>query len=135
MESDEALLYMSGWIFLGSGLGGVLRFLCSGLIARTFGETFPWGTLLVNVSGSFLIGLFAVVSGPDGRLLVGSTARQFVMVGIFGGYTTFSSFSLQTLNLARDGQWWLVAANIALSLVLCLAGVWLGFAAGTAVNR
>ena len=135
MELDEALLYLSGWIFLGSGLGGVLRFLCSGLVARTFGETFPWGTLLVNVSGSFLIGLFAVVSGPDGRLLVGSMARQFVMVGIFGGYTTFSSFSLQTLNLARDGQWWLVAANIALSLVLCLAGVWLGFAAGIAVNR
>ena len=135
MELDEALLYLSGWIFLGSGLGGVLRFLCSGLVARTFGETFPWGTLLVNVSGSFLIGLFGVVSGPDGRLLVGSMPRQFVMVGIFGGYTTFSSFSLQTLNLARDGQWWLVAANIALSLVLCLAGVWLGFAAGVAVNR
>jgi CrcB protein len=135
MELDEALLYLSGWIFLGSGLGGVLRFLCSGLVARTFGETFPWGTLLVNVSGSFLIGLFGVVSGPDGRLLVGSMARQFVMVGIFGGYTTFSSFSLQTLNLARDGQWWLVAANIALSLVLCLAGVWLGFVAGVAVNR
>jgi CrcB protein len=132
---DDALVYLSGWIFLGAGLGGVLRFLCSNMVARAFGETFPWGTLLVNVSGSFLIGLFAVVTGPDGRLLVGSTARQFVMVGVFGGYTTFSSFSLQTLNLAQDGQWWLVAANIALSLVLCLAGVWLGFAAGVAVNR
>jgi fluoride exporter len=93
------------------------------------------GHAVVNVSGSFLIGLFAVVSGPDGRLLVGSTARQFIMVGVFGGYTTFSSFSLQTLALAQDGQWWLVAANIASSLVLCLAGVWLGFAAGVAVNR
>jgi fluoride exporter len=132
---DEALLNLSGWIFLGSGLGGVLRLLCSNMVARAFGETFPWGTLLVNVSGSFLIGLFAVVSGPDGRLLVGSTARQFVMVGVLGGYTTFSSFSLQTLALARDGEWWLVATNIALSLVLCLAGVWLGFAAGVAVNR
>jgi fluoride exporter len=129
------LLDLSAWIFLGAGVGGVLRFLCSNMVARAVGETFPWGTLLVNVSGSFLIGLFAVVTGPDGRLLVGSTARQFVMVGVFGGYTTFSSFSLQTLNLARDGQWWLVAANIALSLVLCLAGVWLGFAAGVAVNR
>jgi fluoride exporter len=134
-ELDEAVLNLSGWIFLGAGLGGVLRFLCSNMVARAFGETFPWGTLLVNVSGSFLIGLFAVVSGPDGRLLVGSTARQFVMVGVFGGYTTFSSFSLQTLALAQDGQWWLVAANIASSLVLCLAGVWLGFAAGVAVNR
>ncbi len=131
----SALLNLSGWIFLGAGLGGVLRFLCSNMVARAFGETFPWGTLLVNVSGSFLIGLFAIVSGPDGRLLVGSTARQFVMVGILGGYTTFSSFSLQTLALARDGEWALVAANIMLSLVLCLAGVWLGFAAGVAVNR
>jgi fluoride exporter len=129
------LLDLSGWIFLGAGAGGVLRFLCSNMVARAFGETFPWGTLLVNVSGSFLIGLFAVVTGPDGRLLVGSTARQFVMVGVFGGYTTFSSFSLQTLNLARDGQWWLVGTNIAASLALCLAGVWLGFAAGVAVNR
>jgi CrcB protein len=122
---DDALVYLSGWIFLGAGLGGVLRFLCSNMVARAFGETFPWGTLLVNVVGSFLIGLFAIITGPDGRLLVGSTARQFVMVGIFGGYTTFSSFSLQTLNLAQDGQWWLVAANIALSLVLCLVSVWL----------
>jgi fluoride exporter len=128
-------VYLSGWIFLGAGVGGVLRFLCSGLIARTFGETFPWGTLIVNVSGSLAIGLFAVVTGPDGRLLVGSTARQFVMIGIFGGYTTFSSFSLQTLALAQDGQWWLAAANITLSLVLCLIGVWLGSAAGVMINR
>lgn len=135
MELDEALLYLSGWIFLGSGLGGVLRFLCSGLVARTFGETFPWGTLLVNVSGSFLIGLFAVVSGPDGRLLVGLTARQFVMVGIFGGYTTFSSFSLQTLTLLQDGERLYALANIALSVGLCLFGVWLGAVLGALVNR
>ena len=77
------MLGLSGWIFLGSGLGGLLRFLCSGLVARAFGETFPWGTLLVNVIGSFLIGLDAIVTGPDGRLLVGSTARQFVMIGVF----------------------------------------------------
>jgi fluoride exporter len=129
------VLELSGWIFLGSGLGGLLRFLCSGLVARAFGETFPWGTLLVNVTGSFLIGLYAILTGPDGRLLVGSTARQFVMIGVFGGYTTFSSFSLQTLNLARDGQWGLAAANVILSLALCLGGVWLGFAAGVALNR
>ena len=129
------MLELSGWIFLGSGLGGLRRFLCAGLVARAFGETFPWGTLLVNVTGSFLIGLYAVITGPEGRLLVGSTARQFVMIGILGGYTTFSSFSLQTLNLARDGQWGLAAGNIILSVALCLGGVWLGFAAGVAVNR
>ena len=70
-----------------------------------FGETFPWGTLIVNVSGSFVIGFFATLTGPDGRMFVGTTARQFVMIGICGGYTTFSSFSLQTLNLMNDGEW------------------------------
>lgn len=129
------MLGLGGWIFLGAGLGGVLRFWCSGAIARAFGETFPWGTLLVNVLGSVLIGLVAEVTGPDGRLLASSTARQFVLVGIFGGFTTFSSFSLQTLNLARDGEWALAAANIVLSLLLCLVGVWLGHAAGVAINR
>lgn len=129
------LLNLSAWVFLGAGLGGVLRLWCSGWAARSFGETFPWGTLIVNVVGSFLIGLFAVVTGPDGRLLVGSMARQFVMIGVFGGYTTFSSFSLQTLSLARDGEWWLAAVNVLLSVTLCLLGVWLGHVAGTAINR
>lgn len=129
------MLALSGWIFLGAGLGGVLRFWCSGAIARAFGETFPWGTLAVNVIGSLLIGLFAVVTGPDGRLLAGSTTRLFVMVGIFGGFTTFSSFSLQTLSLVRDGEWLLAAGNIVLSVVLCLVGVWLGHVVGAAINR
>ena len=135
MELDEALLYLSGWIFLGSGLGGVLRFLCSGLVARTFGETFPWGTLLVNVSGSFLIGLFAVVSGPDGRLLVGSMARQFVMVGIFGGYTR------SPRSVCRRSTWrgtgsggWSPPTSPCPSSSASPAS-WLGFAAGVAVNR
>lgn len=129
------MLPLGGWIFLGAGLGGVLRYWCSGVIARAFGETFPWGTLFVNVVGSVLIGLFATVTGPDGRLLVGPVARQFVMVGIFGGFTTFSSFSLQTLFLAQGGQWALAGANVVLSVVLCLLGVWIGHTLGVAVNR
>ena len=96
---DASFAVMSLAIGVGSALGGMLRYWCSFLIARTLGETFPLGTLFVNVVGSFLIVLFAEVTGPDGRLLVSSLVRQFVMVGIFGGYTTFSSFSLQTLNL------------------------------------
>jgi CrcB protein len=119
----------------GSALGGAARYGLSGLVARAFGETFPWGTLVVNVLGSFLIGFVATVTGPDGRLLVSPALRQFWMPGIFGGFTTFSSFSLQTLSLAQDGEWSWAAANVVLSIVLCLAGVWLGAAGGAWVNR
>ena len=126
---------MALWIALGSALGGVLRYWCSGLVARAFGETFPWGTIVVNVVGSLLIGLFATLSGPDGRLFVGTMARQFVMLGLLGGFTTFSSFSLQTLNLAQNGEWVQAATNIVGSVLLCLMGVWLGHVLAVAINR
>lgn len=122
------------WIFIGSGLGGVARFGASGFVARQFGETFPWGTLLVNVSGSFIIGWFATLTGPEGRWFVSPSARQFVMLGLCGGYTTFSSFSLQTLALARDGEWLKAGANCVLSFVLCLIAVWLGHLLATGLN-
>jgi CrcB protein len=102
--------------------------------ARLVGETFPWGTLVINVTGSFVIGFFATLTGPDGRLYIPSEGRQFVLVGLCGGYTTFSSFSLQTLNLMNDGEWVLVGANIGLSVVLCLVAVWAGFALGNTIN-
>lgn len=76
------------WIAIGSALGGTARYWCSGIAARLIGETFPWGTLIVNVVGSFIIGFFATLTGPDGRVFVSSTARQFVMIGLCGGYTT-----------------------------------------------
>jgi CrcB protein len=132
---ERAVIWSYIWIAIGSAIGGVLRFLCSGLIAERIGETFPWGTLAVNVGGSLIIGFFFTVTEPDGRLLVGTTARQFVMVGFCGGFTTFSSFSLQTLNLARDGDWLRAAANIVASVVLCLVAVWLGHIAAAALNR
>jgi len=122
------------WIAVGSALGGMARFGCSGLAARLVGETFPWGTLLVNVVGSFIIGLFATLTGPDGRVFVDTLTRQFVMLGICGGYTTFSSFSLQTLSLLQDGEWWLAGANIALSLIACLIAVWAGYALAASIN-
>jgi CrcB protein len=129
----ETLLLLA--VAAGSALGGATRYGLSGLVARSFGETFPWGTLVVNVLGSFLIGFVATVAGPDGRLLVSPVTRQFLMPGIFGGFTTFSSFSLQTLSLAQDGEWSWAAANVVLSIVLCLAGVWLGATVGAWVNR
>ena len=121
-------------IFLGGGLGSLARWWASGFVAERFGETFPWGTILVNVSGSFVIGLFATLTGPDGRWLASASSRQFFMVGVCGGYTTFSSFSLQTLNLAEEGQWFRAGANAVLALVLCLVAVWLGHVLAMAIN-
>ena len=122
------------WIAVGSALGGMARFWCSGVAARMVGETFPWGTIFVNVLGSFIIGFFATLTGPDGRIFAGTTTRQFVMVGLCGGYTTFSSFSLQTLNLANDGEWLWAGGNIVLSVVLCLIAVWLGHILALSIN-
>jgi CrcB protein len=123
------------WVALGSAIGGAGRYWVSGLVAAQVGEVFPWGTIAVNVVGSFAIGLFVALTGPDGRLLVAAEARQFFMLGVCGGFTTFSSFSLQTLNLVRDGEWAWAAANIALSVALCLAAVLAGALAGQALNR
>ncbi len=129
----QGLIFLA--VALGSAVGGAARYGLSGLVARSFGETFPWGTLIVNVAGSFLIGLVASVTGPDGRLLVSPVIRQLVMPGFFGGFTTFSSFSLQTLSLAQDGEWLWAAGNVTLSVVLCLLGVWLGAVLGGWWNR
>jgi fluoride exporter len=122
------------WIAIGSAIGGVARYWCSGVAARLIGETFPWGTLIVNVVGSFIIGFFATLTAPDGRVFASTTTRQFVMVGLCGGYTTFSSFSLQTLNLMNDGEWLQVGANISASVVLCLLAVWIGHVLAVSVN-
>lgn len=123
------------WIAVGSAMGGMARYWCQGLAARVIGDTFPWGTLIVNILGCTFIGLFATITGSDGRMLVSATVRRFVMVGICGGYTTFSSFSLETLNLVRDGQWTRAAGNILGSVILCMLGVWLGQIAGTMINE
>jgi fluoride exporter len=122
------------WIAVGSALGGMARFFCSGIAARLIGETFPWGTVIVNVVGCFIIGFFATLTGPDGRLYMGSLARQFVLLGFCGGYTTFSSFSLQTLNLLNNGEWVRAGANIGGSVICCLVAVWAGGLLAGSVN-
>ena len=122
------------WIAIGSAIGGAARYWCTGFAARLFGETFPWGTLLVNITGSLIIGFFATLTGPDGRFFVSSTTRQFVMIGLRGGYTTFSSFSLQTLNLVQDSEWLQAGGNIVGSVVLCLFAVWLGHILAASIN-
>ena len=123
------------WVALGSALGGVSRYWLAGVVDRTFGATFPWGTTIVNVTGSLMIGLVAGLVATDGRWLIPSSARVFIMVGLCGGYTTYSSFALQTLTLARDGEWLRAGANVMLTTALCLIAVWAGYAAGDALNQ
>ena len=113
-------------VMLGGAFGTGARFWVSGFIAERAGEFFPLGTLVVNISGSFIVGFFAGFTVPEGPVLVSPQFRQFFMIGLCGGYTTFSSFSLQTLDLARDGDWLKALLNIGLSLSCCLAAVWLG---------
>lgn len=122
------------WVMAGSALGGGARFFVSGLIANWFGSAFPWGTFTVNVTGSFFIGFFATLTGPEGRMFVGGNPRQGVMTGVCGGYTTFSSFSLQTLTLASDAEWVRAGGNVLLNVACCLAAVWLGHLAGEYLN-
>lgn len=115
---------------VGSALGGMGRFWIAGFIGQRYGDAFPWGTILVNVSGSFAIGALAALTATDDRTHVrlSPMEAQFFMVGICGGYTTFSAFSLQTLKLMQSGSWPQAGANIALSVIACLVAVWAGYA-------
>ena len=122
-------------VAMGGAIGSIARYWASGAVANAFGATFPWGTLIVNIVGSFIIGFTATLTGPQGRLLVPSDARVFVMVGICGGFTTFSSFSLQTLNLVQDGEWARAGANTFGSFALCMIAVWAGHVAAALLNE
>lgn len=116
-------------IFIGAGLGGVLRFWISNISYFFLGRQFPYGTLIVNVSGCFLMGLLFVLllERFNGS---GSQLRSLLLIGLLGGYTTFSSFSIETLNLFENGAFLSGATNILLSIMLCLAATWLGVIGG-----
>lgn len=114
-------------VCLGGAIGAMARFFLSGLVARRVGETFPWGTMVVNVSGAFAIGVVAHAVARDGMPAIWA----FAVTGGLGCYTTVSSFSLQTLALAREGEWLRAGGNVLLSVFLSLGGVTLGFAAGS----
>jgi len=120
---------------LGSALGGMGRFWLSTAMAARFGEKFPWGTILVNVTGSFAIGIFAALAAPDSKMSVHPRWSYLFMAGICGGYTTFSAFSIQTLHLMRAGQWADAGGNVLLSVSASLIAVWLGYLAGQAFSR
>ena len=123
------------WIALGGALGSVGRFWLNGFVSEKFGETFPMGTLAINVIGSFLIGVLGALAIPEGRMSSEGRAftTQFLMIGVCGGFTTFSSFSLQTLNLLREREWLYAGGNVLLSVALCLIATWLGYGLGSAL--
>ena len=115
--------------------GCAARMWLSNFLARKYGATFPIGTLVVNILGCFIIGAFAGITRPDGGLWIHPTMRQAVMVGFLGGFTTFSSFSFQTIALVGDGEWGYAVLNIVLSIVVCLLAVWLGHLVALQVVR
>jgi CrcB protein len=117
-------------VAIGGALGSIARYGCSRAVALSYGETFPWGTLVVNIVGSFIIGFVGAISGPDSRLIVSPNVRNFIMVGFCGGYTTFSSFSLQTLQLIQNGDAAEAFGNVLLSVAACMAAVTIGYMAG-----
>jgi CrcB protein len=123
------------WIGLGGALGSIGRAWLAIAVARITGPQFPWGTILINILGSFVIGFFGTLTVSGSRFAASPDARAFVMVGICGGFTTFSSFSLQTLELARDGRLAQAFGNIGLSVVLCLAAVTAGHYGAAAIDR
>ncbi len=118
------------WAAFGGAIGSVSRFGLGLAMLRLTGPRFPWGTLLINVLGSFIIGYFGALAGADGRLSAPEEIKVFVLVGFCGGFTTFSSFSLQTFILFRSGEALLGGLYIVGSVALCLAVVWLGIMLG-----
>jgi len=116
-------------VFVGGAIGSMLRFWLSGFIAERFGETFPYGTL-VNLVGSLIVGFAVAGLGHLSDAFLASGLKQFIVVGLCGGLTTFSSFSLQTWNLILDGRWGSAFTNIVVSTILCLALVALGWDLG-----
>jgi len=110
------------WVTIGSAIGGFLRYAITRL-TLTLSISFPFGTVLINVLGSFVIGYFGTLTLQSGKYPASDNLRLFVMVGICGGFTTFSSFSLQTFDLMRSGGWGRALANVVLSVVLCVGAV------------
>lgn len=121
-------------VALGGAIGSVARFWLTEASAKWWGADFPWGTVIANVTGSFLIGLIAALPVLGPRDLTGPMGRQFLMVGIMGGYTTFSSFSLQTLTMVQNGHMMKAALNVGGSVALCLLAVALGYAVGAMLS-
>jgi fluoride exporter len=130
---DTVIVY--GLIALGTAIGGVLRALVSLGMLEIMDVGLPWGTLLVNAVGSFVIGFYATLAEPGGLIVADMRQRHFVMTGLCGGFTTFSLFSLETLRLAQLADWTAAATNVAAAAAVWLVAVWLGFLLAARMNR
>jgi fluoride exporter len=130
---SRVVLY--GFVVLGSVIGGCARYLVSVFLQIQLIPGFPWATLFINVTGSFVIGFYAALTGPDGRIFASTRQRQFVMTGICGGYTTFSAFSLETFQLVRTGHALTALSYVGTSVIGWLVAVWLGHMLATRINR
>lgn len=121
---------MAAYLYIAAGgaLGSIARYWMAGAIDGRLNTNFPWGTMLVNIAGSFAIGVFAALAAGEGRWGMNESTRLFLIVGICGGFTTFSSFSLQTLNLLREGLLLKAGGNVAISVIACVAATWAGLA-------
>ena len=127
------MLYL--WVAIGGAIGSVARFWFGNVVAATVGTAFPWGTLMINVLGSFVIGFFSALTGMGDRFPLPPEARIFVTVGLCGGFTTFSAFSLQMVEMARNGQTGRAALYVAASVIICLAACTFGYWAASAINQ
>jgi CrcB protein len=125
------------WVAIGGALGSMARYGLGNIVSEKYGASFPWGTLVINVTGSFIIGILGALTVAEGRMTTQSRVltTQLLITGVCGGYTTFSSFSLQTLKLLQDKQWLYAGGNIVLSVVLCMIAVWLGYLLGSMFNK
>lgn len=130
----EAMLKVYFGVMLGGCAGVAARLWLSTVLAVRYGESFPVGTLVVNVLGCFVIGVFAILTGPGGVLTIPPVVQKAVTIGVLGGFTTFSSFSLQTINMLKNDQFFPAMLNVGASVIGCLLATWVGMLAGTWLN-
>lgn len=121
-------------VMSGGALGVGARMWLSHTMTLRYGDTFPLGTLVVNILGCLIIGIVSSLTGPDGLFFTSPLTRQVIMIGFLGGFTTFSAFGLQTIQLMNNGHWLYAGLNIMLSVGLCLLAVWIGLTATTFIS-
>ena len=122
------------YIAIGSALGGMARYWCMVTANHYLGNLFPWGTVIVNVLGSFVVGFVAALAISE-KIPLSLNTQRFLMVGVCGGYTTFSTFSLDTLKLLQNDEYLKAGANMTVSVFLCLGAVFFGYFVASMITQ